>query len=224
MEAYLAGAMTQPDQAAFKARLDTEPALQEARLLITAIRETVLTEKLDSFHNSATEKIPSIAPVKKIRTYWMAAAASIIVIAATAVFLMQGNNDSKLAASYFEPDPGTPVTMGISKNYAFNRGMVDYKSGKYAEAIEAWRPLLAANNTNDTLQYFTGISFLALEKPDSAALHLRPVWNNDTSSFFTDAGWYLSLALLSQGKKAEAKTLLQQTKHPKKDELLSRIK
>jgi hypothetical protein len=227
MEDYLSGKMTQPEQSAFKARLDTEPALQEIRLLITGIKESVLTEKLDLFHKAATEKTPSIAPsaapVRKMRTYWVAAAATIIVIALSVIFFFNGNNDAKLVAAYFEPDPGTATTMGASENYAFDRGMVDYKSGKYAAAIEAWRPLLAANNTSDTLNYFSGISFLALYKADSAEIHLRPVWNNDTSSFFTDAGWYLSLALLSQGKRAEARTLLQQTKHPKKDELLARI-
>lgn len=228
VEDYLSGKMPQQQQFAFKARLETEPALQEARLLITGIREAILTEKMDSFHAGITEKIPSIAPqaapVKKLRTYWMAAAAAIIVIATTAIFYFRANNDSNLVASYFEVDPGLATTMGTSENYVFSRGMVDYKLGKYAEAIDAWRPLLAASNTNDTLQYFSGISFLALHKADSAALYLRPVWNNNNSSFFTNAGWYLSLALLSQGKKAEAKTILQQTDHPKKEELLSRIK
>lgn len=224
LEDYLSGNMTQPQQTAFKERLQTEPALQEAQLLITAIKETVLTEKLDSFHNSATEKIPSIAPVKKLRTYWMAAAATIIVIATTAIFLLKGNNDAKLAATYFEPDAGMATTMSSTENYAFSRGMVDYKMGKYSEAIEAWRPLLAANNANDTLHYFSGVAFLAMKKADSTVHHLRPVWNNKQSSFHADAGWYLALALLHQGKKSEAIPLLEQSNHPRKDELLSRLK
>lgn len=228
LEDYLSGKMTPAEQSAFKARLDAEPALQEARVLITGMKEAMLTEKLDSFHKTATEKTPSITPsvmpVKKMRTYWLAAAATIIIIAVSAVFFFRTNDNSELVAAYFEPDPGLPTTMDASDNYAFNRGMVDYKTREYAAAIAAWRPLLAANSTNDTLQYFSGISFLALDKADSAELFLRPVWDNDTSSFFVNAGWYLSLSLLKQGKRAEARTLLQHSNHPEKDELLSRIK
>lgn len=221
MEAYLSGGMTQEEHAAFGARLQTEPALQEARLLIIGIREASLMEKLGSFH-AATANVRSIAP-KRIRTYWMAAAASVILIALS-VALFWKSSDDKLAASYFEPDPGLPTAMGSVDNYAFSRGMVDYKTGKYKQAIEAWRPLIAANHGNDTLHYFSGVSYLALHKADSAQHHLLQVWNNSQSSFRTDAGWYLALALLSQSKKTEARSLLEKISHPGKEELLPRIK
>lgn len=221
MEAYLSGSMSPEQHTAFSARLQTDTSLQEIRLLITGIREASLTEKLNSFH-SQTGKTYAIAP-KRIRTYWMAAAALVILIAATAV-LLWNNGDDKLMASYFTPDPGLATTMSAGDNYAFNRGMVDYKTGKYNEAIEAWRPLIAVNAGNDTLHYFSGVSFLALQKADSAEHHLLKVWNNNNSSFRPDAGWYLALALLHQGKKAEARSFLEKTSHPKKEELLSRIK
>jgi TolA-binding protein len=221
MEAYLSGEMTPEQHAAFTARLQNEPALQEARLLITGIREAALTEKLNAFHSSMPGKVHPITP-KKTRTWWMAAAASIILVAATATFFWK-NNDDNWIVSYFEPDPGLVTAMGSVDNYAFSRGMVDYKSGKYKEAIDAWRPLIASNPGNDTLHYFSGVSFLALHKADSAAHHLLNVWNNNQSSFRSDAGWYLALALLSQDKKTEARSILEQTSHPKKEELLSRI-
>lgn len=224
MEAYLSGQMTPQEHDAFKARIGTDPALQEARLLITGVREAILMEKMNSFHDSATKRIPSIAPEKKTRTWWMAAAVAAIVIATSAVFLFKNSGEDKLVAAYFEADPGLATAMSSGEDYAFNRGMVDYKMGKYQEAIDVWRPLEAAAPANDTLHYFSGVSFLALKKTDSAVRHLRLAWDNSGSSFRSDAGWYLALALLDQGKKDEARTLLQQTNHPKKDELLSRIK
>ncbi|MGB8194837.1 MAG: tetratricopeptide repeat protein [Chitinophagaceae bacterium] len=222
MDDYLSGSMTPEQHTAFNARLQTDPVLQEARLLITGIREASLMEKLGSFHSSATQKTHAIAP-KRMRTYWMAAAASVIILAVTAMLLWKSSDD-KLAASYFEPDPGLATTMGSVENYAFSRGMVDYKTGKYREAIEAWRPLIAVNPANDTLHYFSGVSYLALHKADSAAHHLLQVWNSKESSFHSDAGWYIALSLLSQGKKTEARSFLEKTSHPKKEELLPRIK
>ena len=223
MEAYLSGTMTPEQHTAFSARLQTDRALQEARLLITGIREASLIDKLESFHATSTKKISSIAPVRKMRPYRIAAAASVIIIAASVIFLFKKTGNDKLMASYFEPDPGLATAMGSSDNYAFNRGMVDYKTAKYNEAIEAWRPLMAANPNNDTLHYFSGVSFLALKKADSAEHHLLQVWNNNASHFRSDAGWYLALALVNQDKKAEARSILQQTNHPRKEELLSRI-
>lgn len=221
MEAYLAGTLEPNEHDAFAARMQNEPALQEARLLITGIMESSLTAKLESFHGSGTGKVRSIGP-RRMRTWQMAAAASVIIIAASAIFLWKGNDD-KLMADYFEPDPGLVTSMGSTDNYAFNRGMVDYKSGKYNEAIAAWRPLIAANPTNDTLHYFSGVSFLALHRSDSAQHHLLQVANNTGSSFHSDANWYLALALLDQDKKAEARSFLEKSNHPKKAALLSRI-
>jgi hypothetical protein len=68
------------------------------------------------------------------------------------------------------------------------------------------------------------MSFLALKEMDSATHHLRIAFNNSQSSFRSDAGWYLALGLIYQNNKTEAISVLEQTSHPKKDELLSRIK
>lgn len=233
LDDYLSGNMPRHELNAFRERLNNEPALREARLLITGIKESSLAEKLDLFHTGLAEKkidggnVRTITReqkiVKKLRLYWAVAAATVILVTAAAVFMLNRSDYSSLAAEYFEPDPGTATTMGTTDNYAFDRGMVDYKLGNYAEALQAWRPLLA-NNSNDTLHYFSGISFLALQKADSAAYHLRPVWNNSQSSFRPDAGWYLALALLQEGKKTEAISLLEQSNHPRKAELLLRIK
>lgn len=224
LEDYLRGTMPASELAAFKVRLDTEPALQEARLLITGIRQVTLMGKLDAFHREATEKVPSIAPKRSLRTYWMAAAAIILLVAVPALLLFRSNDDEKLAAAYFQPDPGLPTAMSAAANYAFGRGMVDYKTGNYKAAIEAWRPLIPNDPANDTLHYFSGVAFLALEKADSAAYHLRLAADNTSSTFRPDAIWYLALCQLRLGNKNEAKALLQQTDHPEKAALLSRIK
>jgi len=224
LEDYIHGKMLPPAAAAFKTRLDAEPTLQQARLMIIGMKEAMLTEQLDAFHKSANQKTPSIAPQKRFNIRWMAAAAILIAIAASAVYLFGSNNNQKLAAAYFEPDPGLPTTMGQQENYELSRGMVDYKMQKYTRAIETWRPLIGKDPTNDTLHYFSGIAFFALGKTDSAANHLHLVSDNIKSAFVSEARWHLALCLLSKGEKAEARLLLQQTNHPKKEELLSQIK
>ncbi|HEX2534891.1 MAG TPA: tetratricopeptide repeat protein [Chitinophagaceae bacterium] len=230
LERYLEGTLTGDAYHRFHNRLSTDPALramlEEVRLLRTGIREVKLRGQLDDFHR---ELAVGAAPVRKIGTnrkwYALAAASFILVLVTVGIlFSRTGSQGEKLFAAFFEPDPGLATTMSAESDYAFNRGMIDFKTGQYAAAIDRWRPLLAGRPDSDTLHYFTGVAYLALGQADSTIPHLRTVWGVPQGTFRTDAGWYLALALLRQNRKQEALSYLQQTTHPRKDELLSRLK
>jgi tetratricopeptide (TPR) repeat protein len=229
IENYLGGHITATEQADWEARMAADPILseklQEVKLMQTGIREAALQSRLNDFHAAL---IPANQGVNKLRRLWFTriAAACVLFAVVTAViyFLTNTNNKKQLFARYFEADPGLATAMSASEDYTFNRGMIDYRTGKYKEAVTGWRSLLASAPANDTLHYFTGVSFLALDQPDSAIHHFKLTLNNTQTPFRSDACWYLGLALVQQNKKEEALTWLQQTQHPKKDELLGQLK
>lgn len=228
-ERYLSEDMSPGEHEAFSARLKTDPVLQEklaeTRMLLLGIRESSLQSTLEDFHKEVIPEKHTIEKKKKFKPYWLAAASLIVVITVAAILLTTGSSrNEKLFARYFEADSGLVTAMSVSDDYDFNRGMIDYKTGDYEAAIEKWRKLLGTKPGNDTLHYFSGVAFLALNKADSAVHHLLRTMDLQQSSFRSDASWYLSLALLKQNKEQEAISYLRQTTHPRKDELLSSLK
>lgn len=228
IEGYLSGQMSAEGKKNFENRLSADAALREklneTRLLLTGIRENALQDELEGFHQQMAKAPPLRAKKISMRS-WMAAAAVVLVAAVISILLMnRSTKNEQLFAEYFEHDPGLATAMGSSENYAFDRGMIDYRMEKYQSAIDAWRKLEAAAPANDTLQYFLGQAFLALHDADSAVQHFERTLALPGDHFRSDAHWYLSLALLSENKKQEALKHLQQTGHPRKDELLSQLK
>jgi tetratricopeptide (TPR) repeat protein len=227
IENYLSGEMEAAEHEAFRAKLSDDPLLREklkeVQLTTTGIREAGLTEKIKEWNQEADRTKITFIPERKLKTMWLAAA-SIILVAVTAFFWFNKETQGeKLYAQYYEADPGLATAMSVSDNYDFNRGMIDYKTGKYTEAINAWRPLLANQPGNDTLHYFTGLSFLALNESDSAVHHLQQTIAAERSNLLNEARWYLALAFLKKDKIKEAEPLIRQSTHPQKEKLLSEL-
>jgi tetratricopeptide (TPR) repeat protein len=156
--------------------------------------------------------------------WWLAAASIVIIIGAVSMwYLASGNKNERLFAVYFHPDAGLISGMGVSDNYVFDRAMIDYKTGKYEQAIDAWKELLQSNAANDTLNYFIGAAYLALKDAKSAEIYLRKVTADTTSLFTNEANWYLGLALLKQNKPEEALPYIQRSTHKEKETLIPKL-
>jgi tetratricopeptide (TPR) repeat protein len=229
IEHYLSGELGPAEHEAFAARIAAEPVLQEqvkqTRLLLLGIKEAVLQEKMQGFHQELAGKKQS-APVRKLYSWkTLAIAASLVILAGVGLLWMMKSapDNEKLYAAYFEPDPGLITTMSVTGEYEFNRAMVDYKYGNYKAALERWLKMEAAGNVNDTLSYFTGAAFMASGEPGKAIPYLEKVCLEKESAFGPDACWYLGLSLLKEGRKQEAIAALQQSTHPQKDELLQNL-
>ncbi len=217
--------MSADEQAAFEAGLQHDDQLrakfEEARLLFTGIAEAGLKDKLPAFH----QNVPAGTATKPRRFGWIriAAAAAVLVVVA-ALFLSRTPEHEKIYADFYEADPGLSTAMGTTDDYAFHRGMIDYKTGNYAGAIEQWRPLLTASPASDTLNYYTGLAFLGMKKTDSTTYYLQRVAALSGSAFQQEARWYQALALIRENRKEEAIRVLEQANHPGKEKLLSRLK
>lgn len=220
--------MTPAERETFKQKMSADPNLpsrvDEVRLLITGMQEAVLTEKLDQFHQAAAQQRPAVSKRRPLGR-WLAAASVLLLIAAGLWwFGAQNSREQRLFTHYYQQDPGLITAMSNTDHYAFDRAMVDYKTGKYQEAIRTWESLLESKPGNDTLNYFIGNASLALKDYKKGIRSLEKVTSLSKSYFLADAHWYLGLALLHDGQTEAAEQHISRSDHPQKQEILSRLK
>lgn len=229
IERFIMNEMPPDEQRAFAERVAADAALKKAvaeiQLLCLGVQEAALERRLDAFHEGVAANGQG---TKKGRTrilslkLWLVAASAAGIIAVAAwLLLFRPNAGERLFAEYYQPDTGLLTAMGTADDYAFERAMVDYKTGDYAAAIRGWKPLQEAAPTNDTLNYFLGSAHLAAGAPEAALPYLRDVLPGST--FRGEAQWYLGLALLKMGDMPEAAAAINRSNHPQKDALLTRL-
>lgn len=195
--------------------------LHQVRLTLTGIREEGLKQHLRSHHKTNTFK--SKSPMRKIFLGWMAGAAAAIVLIVL-LFGVFTNKEQKLYAKYFYPDPGLISSMGTTDNYNFQLAMVEYKSGKYAEALDKWIHLRDGHESNDTLNYFIASAYLAQDQFAASVPYFEQVIKDEKSVFQSDAYWYLGLVYLKEGQREKAISLIQLSHNEKRNELLQKLK
>ena len=197
--------------------------VEEQRILFQAIEEGSLREKLNEFHKeleAENTKVKSIRPYKQY-----AIAASIALLIGLGYWLTMGQKSAheKLYAAYFAPDPGLITPMSATSDYEFYRGMVDYKQGEYELAINRWDSLIKLNPENDTLNFFMGVSYLALEDPSQALPYLKKVSDSSQSIFNPEVFYYLGLAELKEGNTEAAKVAFETNGSEKALEIISKL-
>lgn len=224
IERYLRNEMSDLERMQFLLQLNRDQSLREkteaTRLMSIGIAEAALEEKLNSFHKDEVV-IRRISPVRK---WAIAAAVATILILSVTWLLTRPSENEKIFSQYFQPDPGLVTSMGVSDDYRFNRAMVDYKAGKYNEAIIAWKLLLNQDPQNDTLNYFIGSAFLANDEVSESIPFLEQVSVDKESIFNEDAVWYLALAYVKTGMNEKAIAILESNPGQKNASLLDKLK
>ncbi len=229
IENYLRNELSPEQSLAFNEKRNSDPnwanKIDEVKLLTVGLQEASLQQSMNEFHRSIeTSKQTGTGKVIRFNTRW-AVAASVILLVAVATWLLLPLKDryEKLYAGYYTPDPGLLTAMSVSDNYAFEKGMVEYKNEEYEKALETWNALNTSGQPGDTLQYFLGMVNQALGRDDVAKKHLETIVSDSTQSFYSDACWYLGLILLKEKQTASAKSLIEKSNHPRKAELLNAI-
>lgn len=229
IEKYLGKNLSSEELAAFEHKLKTDPVwqekLNEVSLLMLGIKETALKEKLAGFHQAITDtNQQKKGTLRSMTRVWMVAASCLILLSIGLWWYLGNENKyDKLYATYYQPDPGLPVTMSVAGNYLFDKGMVAYKSGAYQEAASTWQGLLKAIPGNDSLLYYAGMAELALQHTDDALKYLQPLADNPEKPYSKEACWYAGLLLLKKEKPAEAAALIRRSGHPKSQKLLEEL-
>jgi tetratricopeptide (TPR) repeat protein len=214
IERYLRGEMSEELAQSFESRLAEDASLRSD---LEAIKDSILAIEMGGFKASMQgigtrydKENPSISPSRSnpfnLRLFAIAAGIAAVV---SVVYLFWPKVDAgkELYAEYFSPDPGLPVTMGITDAYDFKDAMVDYKTGDYTKAIQKWNGLLKESPQSDTLNYYLGCAHLNAGASQKAIEHLKGVRENESSSFQQKAAWYLALAYLQEGRITELKAM-----------------
>ncbi|HAS59653.1 MAG TPA: hypothetical protein DEQ87_03445 [Algoriphagus sp.] len=227
IEAWLDGKLTKEQSLAFQHSENEDPEwslkIQEVKILKNDLEAYLFKVELEKIH----EEIVNQKPTKSasLSRWILAIAASLILILVSwwgiqSVF--QSPNE-KLFAAYYQTDPGLITAMSGSDSYEFDRGMVDYKEGKYKEALARWNLLLEEEFADDTLIYFVAMANLELGNYDLSQKLLKQVADENASEFKEDASWYLALIYLKNGELDPAKLMLSNLDRPEAQALLKEI-
>ncbi len=231
-ERFLMGEMPEEEQATFQASLGDDAALRQDfeafKALFTAVEEAGLRAKLEDFHHAFDRNKENhekrAIPLRVKLYYGMAASIAILMALGGYWFLIGSKKDARLFEEYYRPDPGLPTVMRTSdNNYDFDEAMVYYKHGDYEAALEKWEKLLLAKPQNDTLNYFLGNTYLALDKEEEGIKYFERTLGNANSSFLDETKFYLGMAHLKLGHEEIAKEYFKQSKSPMAIELLGKM-
>jgi len=230
IEQYLQQQLSPEAAAAFEVRLQSDAVLaaqvQEVRVLLLGVQEAVLKEQLQGYHQEWAGAQPPVRRPARIHQLWRwSAAAAAVLLLAMGVWWWTGRPSAaeKLYRAYYKPDPGLLTAMGPATAYAFEHGMVAYKNEEYQKAIAQWQPLLQTTPGSDTVRYFLGMAWQAIQQYDSAASLLRPLAADTNRAFYKEASWYYGLLLIRSGKEKEAIQYVDRSSQPGKEELIHQL-
>ena len=231
IEQYLLGEVNTDERIVFENKMAADTLwsakVNEVKLLLTGIETASLKDKLNTYHLNIKKNQPPQAGGKVIslnRKLLVAASVALLVAASVWLYTLRGNKYEDIYAAYYKPDPGLMSAMGIGDNYAFNKAMLDYKTGNYKKAIDEWSKLRTSGTLNDTLNYFLGAAQQADGNNAAAIALLQSMASDEAKPFYKDACWYTGLALLKQGNINEAIPYLEKSGRPESTELISQLK
>ena len=225
LESFLLGTLKPDQQKIVEQKIASDEIyaskLNEVKLLITGIRESELKKHLKTLHQKESVIIKR-SPVRRMYFRWVAVAAIFVLVITFALGVFKNKND-KLFAKYYQPDVGLMTSMGATDHYNFDVAMIEFKSGKYEDALIKWLDLRKGNENNDTLNYFIGSGYLALDSVNKSVPYFKQVISLENSVFKSEAYWYVGLALLKDGNSKEALEMISHSTHDKKDELIRKL-
>lgn len=230
IEAFLNGSLTAEADQAFRLQLEKDTVLtakvEQVKLSLLTVEEAGLRADMESFHSRLQQQpVVSIEAHRKMNARkWLAIAAVFIAVCVAALlYLQQPSKNERLFSTYYKADPGLSTTMSQTDDYTFEKAMVEYKTKNYTKAVDSWQLLLKDNPNSDTLNYFIGSAYLALNKSETAIPYFENITLKPGSEFVSDACWYLGLALIKTGRLEEGKKQIEKSERPEKNELLQQI-
>lgn len=229
IESYYNHTMEEKERIDFEDKLKKDPnfrgLVEDTKTLLLGIENQSLKEKMDEFHKDIPKStLKHNSPKIGLWQFAKYTVAAIFVIALGSYWYFEKPSNEKMYAKYFTPDPGLATTMSATDNFDFYDAMVNYKHGDYNIAISKWKKIQQKKPTNDTINYFLGVAFLAEKKEQESIPYFQKVFNNSHSIFFNDTHFYLGLAYLKTNNISKAKASFKNSANKKSMEILSELK
>ena len=221
IERYLLNQMSERDRLNFEKEMAQDEMLRNEVSLQEQLQAGIAVDAIGEEYQQDNPELSLTKEYRKssFRPWLFKIAAALIIIAIPVYFLFF--NQSDLYNKYYEPDPGLPTEMGLTNNYDFLDGMVDYKRENYKIAQRKWSKLMEINPDNDTLNYYLAMANLNLKSYTSAKEKLDKISPN--SAFYHDALWFQSLLLIKNKDYDGAKEKLHELDSEKARELLKEL-
>ena len=162
----------------------------------------------------------------------MALAASFLLLVSVGLWFLMGQNSPKINGNeqvfndVFEPHPNltyldsrSATTRKIDEKSVeelsnLRKAFISYDGEEYSKALLFFdSPEVSQTFSNDSLNLYKAVCFLALNKPDQALISLKTVENTPNSALREASQWYLALTYLKINDVPKAKEILISIQH-----------
>jgi TolA-binding protein len=206
---YFEGVMSAEERKSFEKKMVDEPELMNEmrryRFMVDHLLPAVPAEFISKMEEADFDEDTQNAAQRTFnsRSAAMYTLAAIIIILFLSIYLIQKNNSSPSSISSVElPDTGITLSP-TSKLFG---AMNSFRAQNFSQA-ETQFASLVANDNNDTICYYYGLTFYKLKNYDQSREQLSHV--NMQSVFYPRALFHLALIEWKKRNKQEAKTLFQ---------------
>jgi tetratricopeptide (TPR) repeat protein len=123
------------------------------------------------------------------------------------MFSPNSNSADKLYLSYYSPYEvsGTNRSGNEGEVSLQVKAMQKFEQKDYEGAIKIFDEMKTNDKTNLSSNFYKGIAYLEMNKPNEAIKSLEIVIKNENNELIADAEWYLGLAYLKANDLINAK-------------------
>lgn len=216
---YLDGEVIGEEKSNFEKELALNVSLRKKLELVKEVDKTLKDEELSSFvskiQNISTSLKNSNTEGKKanaltIRRYLSTAAVLLILAISSVLYLnLSGPKNVKIYNRYYQRYEASIITRsGGSETDNLITAIQLYDKGKYQEAISKFNLLLKQDNTNTTVLFFIGMSYMETKLYDKAIANFNLLINQKDTAFKEHAEWYMALCFIRTNQISHASEAL----------------
>ena len=207
---YLNNRLSKEEKDSIENRLESDPQFKEQFEINKSLLEGIEYHFDKQLKQSFKDR--EIKLKKRKLSLVLAVAASFLVIAIFSYRAWDINpNHTEVFLKYYKPyynvvdEPKRDSFLLADDASAFQL----YDKGEYRKAIGGLQSALTRNPQNAHASFYLGLSYLALDQPDSAVRYLNKSYQGE-SALSEPAQWYLGLAYLKSGRTEEAKKVFKE--------------
>lgn len=216
IEQYLGGELSGSEKEAFEQRLKDDPDFALETSLHRQLHERLAGEKIHELRAVLKEVDNEWEDTTRVRKLfparWMYVAAAVVLVLIASVLYFNRSRPAvpeELFAQNFEPYQMVLNQRSSRENEdLLNAAINAYERGDFEQAVEKFTALSSVDSLGMAPEFYTAISWLALQQADKAIAPLESIAGQNQSLLSEQARWYLAMAYLSGGNKNSARKVL----------------